>query len=189
MQEWVKKRRPSQLALLAFEPVPPTYYGLRYRTIKLDDVTRPKPGVTYVAGAHYLQRNSLFNEYPGVRCEWLRRYQPVEIIGGSLYVYRFSVDPADEDSPDLIYLPREQWYEQSIAQLVEILEVSPRFDLARDLLAGDYLDRARWRESEQDPEAALLDYARAAELAPREGPVRTFAEAIERLRPCSKRRR
>ena len=147
LAEWVEKRRPSQLALLAFEPVPPATYGLRYRTIKLDDVTRPKPGVTYVSGAHYLQRNSLFNEFPGVRCEWLHRYQPVEIIGGSLFVYRFSIDPADASSPDLIYLPRERWFEDSIAQLTKILERSPRFGLARSLLSADYLERGRWREA------------------------------------------
>jgi tetratricopeptide (TPR) repeat protein len=182
--DWVEKRRPSELALLAFEPVPPSAYGLRYRTIKLDDVTRPKPGVTYVAGAHYLQRNSLFNEWPGVRFDWLHRYQPVEVIGGSLYVYRFSVDPADAGSPGLIYLPRERWYEESIAQLDKILAISPRFGLARSLLAGDYLDRARWREQQHDPEQALLDFARAAEVAPSEiEPARELAAAVERLRP------
>ena len=184
LARWVEKRRPSQLALLAFEPVPPATYGLRYRTIKLDDVTRPKPGVTYVSGAHYLQRNSLFNEFPGVRCEWLRRYQPVEIIGGSFFVYRFSIDPADASSPDLIYLPRERWYEDSIAQLTKILERSPRFGLARSLLATDYLERGRWREEENDPEGALLDFVRAAELSASEvEPARELAGALQRLRP------
>ena len=182
LQEWVEKRRPSELALLAFEPVPPDYYGLRYRTIKLDDVTRPKPGVTYVAGAHYLQRNSLFNDYSGVRFEWLRRYRPVEIIGGSFYVYRFSIDPADDGSPDVIYLPRERWFEESIAQLTEILEASPRFELARELLAGDYLERARWRETEREPEAALLDFARAATVSAGTPARRELAGAVDRLR-------
>jgi tetratricopeptide (TPR) repeat protein len=184
LAEWVEKRRPSQLALLAFEPVPPATYGLRYRTIKLDDVTRPKPGVTYVSGAHYLQRNSLFNEWPGVRCEWLHRYQPVEIIGGSFFVYRFSIDPDDAGSPDLIYLPRERWYEDSIAQLTKILERSPRFGLARSLLATDYVERGRWREQQNDPEAALLDFVRAAEVSGSEvEPVRELAVAVHRLRP------
>ncbi len=184
LAKWVEKRRPSELALLAFEPVPPSTYGLRYRTIKLDDVTRPKPGTTYVSGAHYLQRNSLFNEFPGVRCEWLWRYQPVEIIGGSFFVYRFSIDPADASSPDLIYLPRERWYEDSIAQLTKILERSPRFGLARSLLATDYLERGRWREGENDPEGALLDFVRAAELSASEvEPARELAGALPRLRP------
>jgi tetratricopeptide (TPR) repeat protein len=119
-----------------------------------------------------------------VRCEWLKRYEPVEIVGGSLFVYRFSIDPADQGSPDLIYLPRERWYEDSIAQLTRILERSPRFSMARTLLAGDYLDRARWREQEKDPEEALLDFVRAAEVSGGEIETRReLAAALERLRP------
>lgn len=185
LAEWVRKRRPSELALLAFEPLPPATYGLRHRTIRLEDVTRPQPGVTYVAGAHYLQRNSLFDEWPGVRFEWLRRYRPVEIVGGSLFVYRFSIDPAEEGSPDLVYLPPERWFADSIAQLTTILERSPRFGLARSLLAADYVERARWREREGDPGGALLDLARAVEIeAAVAAPARELAHGLERLRPA-----
>jgi tetratricopeptide (TPR) repeat protein len=182
--DWVEERRPSNLAFWAFDPLPPADYGLRYRAIRLEDVTRPAPGVTYVVGAHYLQRNSLFNEWSGVRFEWLRRYRPVEIIGGSLYVYRFSIDAADEGSPDLVYLPPERWYADSIAQLTTILDRSPRFALARALLAADHVDRARWRELGNDPEGALLDLARAAEVAPREETARELGRALARLRPA-----
>ncbi|HVR29012.1 MAG TPA: glycosyltransferase family 39 protein [Thermoanaerobaculia bacterium] len=195
LARWVERRRPSELAVSAFEPLAPSAYGLDYRSIGLADVTRPTPGVTYVAGAHHLQRNSLFDDWPGVRFEWLRRYRPVERIGGSLLVYRFSIDPADEGSPNVVYLPPERWFEDSIDQLEAILGRSPRFPLARALLAADFLDRARWREREGDPEAAFLDYVRSAEVAggptstgggpPWAGdPAAELRAAVDRLRPA-----
>ena len=186
LAEWVEERRPSELALLAFEPLPPSVYGLEHRTIRLEDVVRPQPGVTYVAGAHYLQRNSLYDDWPGVRSEWLRRYRPVEVIGGSLFVYRFSTDPADEGSPDVVYLPRERWYGDAVDQLSEILERSPGFGHARALLARQLVDRARWREREREPVEALLDLVRAVEVAGALGapPLAELAGGLERLRPA-----
>jgi hypothetical protein len=183
---WVERRRPSELALLAFEPLPPAEaYGLEHRTIRLEDVVRPQPGVTYVAGAHYLQRNSLYDEWPGVRSEWLRRYRPVEVIGGSLFVYRFSTDAADQGSPDVIYLPPERWHGDAIDQLSEILERSPGFEHARALLVRQLVDRARWREREREPDEALLDLVRAVEVAGPASAAATaeLAAALERLRP------
>jgi len=152
--------------ILAFEPIAHEHYGIHAAPMSLRDVVWPEPGVTYLAGASYLQRSSLFNDHPGVRFGWLQRYAPLERIGWSIYVFRFSVDPADRERPGVIYVPREDWYADAVARLTAIVSRWPDFTAARETLAAVYRDRAGWEESRGSVEAALRDYFDAALAAP-----------------------
>ncbi len=119
---------------------------------------------------------------PGVRFGWLQRYRPLDRIGWSVYVFRFSTDPADRDRADVIYVPRERWYADAVETLAPIVARWPDFTTARDTLALVYADRARWQEARRDADAALRDYFDAAATAPHAGQHKTdFRAAVLRL--------
>jgi tetratricopeptide (TPR) repeat protein len=182
LKQYLDAHRPATARILAFEPIGRRHYGITAEPIVLPDTVWPKPGVTYFVGASYLQRSSLFNEHPGVRFHWLERYRPVDQVGWSIYVYRFSVDPADRGDPSVFYIPRRRWYAQAIASLTGILSRSPGFAYASDTLADVYADRAAWRRDHGEEEAALLDDLRAVRSAPANARHRAaFRDDVTRL--------
>jgi tetratricopeptide (TPR) repeat protein len=181
---WLERHPSAQVRLLAFEPLDHEVYGIRADPMRLRDVVWPEPGVTYLAGTSYLQRSSLFNDRPGLRSEWLERYRPVDQIGWSIDVFRFSNDPADAGRDDVIYLPRERWYADAVERLSSIVNRWPDFTLARDTLADVYADRAGWHEQQGQAEAAILDAWRAAALASGGRHKTAFRDAVLRLAPA-----
>ena len=182
LRDYLDATHPETVRMSAFTPIRPEHYGIKWAAMSLKDVVWPQPGVTYCAGASYLQRSSLYNDYPGVRFHWLERYHPVCKLGWSLYVYRFSIDPADEHNPDVCFIPREQWYADAIETLAPIVARSPSFREARRLLAEVYAARGSWREARGDIEAATLDYLSAVGAAPRLPRYRVlFRDAVSRL--------
>jgi tetratricopeptide (TPR) repeat protein len=144
----------------------------------------PEAGVTYLVGASFLQRFSLFNGRPGVRFEWLDRYRPVDHIGWAIYVFRFSTDPADQKRSDVIYVPREQWYATALERLTPMVARWPDVAPATQPLPAVYADRARWHEEQGRSAEALADYLAAASAAPSsEAYRRLFRDAVQRLTP------
>ncbi len=190
-QDWYELKRyidaqpPSPLRLLAFEPIAREHYGISADPMKLEDAVWPQPGVTYFAGAATLQRNSLFDDYPGVRFHWLERYRPVDRIGWSILVYRFSTDPADRDDPRVYFIPRQRWYTDALTELRGIAQRHPGFDYPRAVLAQVYADRGAWREQTGDAAGALRDDLDAVLVAPDPAPHRAaFRAAVPRLLPA-----
>ena len=180
--DWLAAHPAAPARILAFEPLAHEQYGIHADSMLLRDVVWPEPGVTYLAGASYLQRSSLFNDRPGVRFGWLQRYAPLERIGWSVYVFRFSVDPADRDRSDVIYVPRERWYADAVERLTPLVARWPDFAAARDTLAAVYADRAHWQESRGAIDAALRDYFDATLTAPQTPRYKTeFRAAVLRL--------
>ena len=168
--------------LLAFTPLAPRRYGIHAGRMALRDVVWPEPGVTYLVGASTLRRGLLFKGFPSVRFEWLERYRPLDQIGWSVDVFRFSTDPADRDRGDVIYVPRERWYADAIDSLTPLLARAPDFSSAREALAAVYADRARWYEGRGDADAALHDYFAAAATAPQTGQYKADCrDAVLRL--------
>jgi len=182
LKRYIDAHELERVRLSAFKAFRPERYGISYEFMGLQDVVWPQEGITYFTGASYLQRNSLFNEHPGVRFEWLKRYRPVDHIGWSIYVYRFSTDEADRGRAGVVYVPRERWYADAIEQLSGILGRSPKFAEARQVLAKVYAHRAAWHDGKRELEAAALDRFRAARPEPLDaGHRRAWREARDRL--------
>lgn len=182
LRDYIAERKPRIVRISAFAPIRPVHYGIRSETMTLRDVVRPQPGVTYFLGASHLQRNSLYDDYPGVRFHWLERYRPVDKIGWSIFVYRFSEDPADASDPNVFYLPRERALDEAIASLVPIVARSPGFREARQLLAETYADRGSLWAAAGQYEDAYRSYLLALQTAPRHAGVRgPLRSVIERL--------
>jgi tetratricopeptide (TPR) repeat protein len=184
LRDYIAETNPPVVRISAFAPIRPEHYGIRSETMTLRDVVRPQSGVTYFLGASYLQRNSLYDDYPGVRFHWLERYRPVDKIGWSIFVYRFSEDPADASDPEVFYLPRERALDDAIAALVSIVSRSPDFREARELLAETYVDRGALLAAGAQHEQAYRNYLSALQTAPGHVDVRdALRSAIEALAP------
>ncbi len=131
---YLEREQPDKVKMFAFEPIDRSHYGIDAPTARLEDAVLPEPGTTYLIGASYLQRSSLFPRREGVRFEWLERYEPIERIGWSIYSYRFSTDPADQGDREVVYVRRDQWYSDAIEQLERMLARHPDFEYAEKVL-------------------------------------------------------
>ncbi|MEM9594265.1 MAG: glycosyltransferase family 39 protein [Acidobacteriota bacterium] len=70
------------------------YYGVPTEPfLEADWRVGPRPGA-YVLSAHVLSRGRELHAYEGWASDWLDRYRPVAVLGGSLYLYVF---PGSED--------------------------------------------------------------------------------------------
>jgi hypothetical protein len=134
LRDYLDTHPPTTLHAAVVAKIGLEHYGIDAEWIGLRDLTWPEPGVTYVVGAHFLQRPSLYPGNPAVRFHWLDRYRPVDRIGGSLFVYRFSIDPADVGRADVEYIDRNRWFDDAAETLREIVARSPDFAEARQLL-------------------------------------------------------
>ncbi len=74
----------------------PASYGLACQPMGAEDWRHPEAGV-YLVSAHLLIRVRLWCAEQGGSCDWLGRYQPAEVIGGSLYL--FVIDSPVIDPP------------------------------------------------------------------------------------------
>ena len=136
LKDYIEARPLGPVRFASFAPLSPAEYGIEAGPIGLRDLVWPQPGITYFVSADYLQRRALYGHNTAVRFEWLRRYRPVAKVGWSIFAYRFSTDAADAQNPEVIYIPRAQWYADAIAALDAILAQSPDFAEARTLRAA-----------------------------------------------------
>jgi hypothetical protein len=81
-----REERIPRLALHYFGSADPAAYGVRFRPMQPDELTRPRPGTTYAISLHFLNRIGRPRNGPG---DWLRRFEPWRIAGTSIYLYRF----------------------------------------------------------------------------------------------------
>jgi hypothetical protein len=92
---WLRERGIERVRLLAFGTNRPEAYGLVTEPMPPSDWTRaPRPGA-YVISAHWLVHGLHLARTQGTATDWLRRYQPAGVLGGSLYLYLF---PQPEDA-------------------------------------------------------------------------------------------
>lgn len=82
--------------------VDPSFYGLDWQPISLEELRDgPRPGA-YVMSAHVLARLLKKVGEEGWKSDWLYRYQPTDVLGGSLFLYVFPEPQpgreAEEDS-------------------------------------------------------------------------------------------
>jgi 4-amino-4-deoxy-L-arabinose transferase-like glycosyltransferase len=141
LRSYIERTRPARARIAVFAPLALEAQGVIGEPIKLRDLVWPEEGVTYFVGTNHLIRASYANN-PALHFEWLDRYRPVDTIGWSIYVYRFSTDEADRGREDVIFVPRRRWYDEARAQLEAVLRHDPRFAEARRLLAELLAQRA-----------------------------------------------
>ncbi len=171
----------SRSRILAFSPLQPADYGFVADPVGLSDAAWPSPGVTYLMGASFLQRSSLYQHCPGVRLHWLERYRPVDKLGWSIFVYRFTLDPKAADSEQVIYLPRDQWYQDAIDELSEIASRCPDFAAPREILGEVHRHRCAFRSSQGDLHGAAVDCVTAILMVPGDDRSRRLlAEIVNR---------
>jgi hypothetical protein len=83
--------------LLYFGSGVPEAYGVdRERVAPEDWLVAPRPG-DYVISAQFLVMGLWRAEAQGAGSDWLRRYVPEDVLGGSLYLYRFGGEGGARD--------------------------------------------------------------------------------------------
>jgi hypothetical protein len=87
---WLAERGIDRVRLLYFGTALPAAYGVRLEPFPASDWKEaPRPGA-YVISAHWLVHGLHQARTQGARSDWLRRYEPVDVLGGSLYLYVFA---------------------------------------------------------------------------------------------------
>lgn len=87
--EWLDAKGIESVRTIFFGQTNPEHYGLKRTPFRRSDwKDAPRPGA-YLVSAHVLSRGLELKEYEGYHSDWLVRYRPVDVLGGSLYLYVF----------------------------------------------------------------------------------------------------
>jgi len=85
---WLESHGVEQPHLLYYGFSIPEAYDVDYQPMTRSDwFEAPRPGA-YVISAHYLLLGLYEADRSGIATDWLRRYEPVDILGGTLYLYQ-----------------------------------------------------------------------------------------------------
>jgi hypothetical protein len=83
LKHYLDDHKFDKVKLLYFTTGRPGYYGIRAEPMQLADLARtPEPGI-YIIGAYELVRA---RGYYGI--DWLKKYEVMDVIGNSVYVFR-----------------------------------------------------------------------------------------------------
>ena len=94
---WLESHGVDRVRLLYYGGGVPAAYGVqREPMLPSDWFEGPRPGV-YVISAQYLVHGLYQARTEGVASDWLVRYRPSDVLGGTLFLYRF---PAAPPAPD-----------------------------------------------------------------------------------------
>ncbi len=89
---WLEERGIERVRLLYSGTGDPGYFGVQVEPLPGRDwAVSPRPGA-YVVSANHLVRGLLQAREREWRSDWLNRYQPVDVLGGTLYLYVFTGD-------------------------------------------------------------------------------------------------
>ncbi len=92
---WLEERGIERVRLLYFGTGDPDHFGVPAEHFPGRDwAVSPRPGA-YVVSANQLVRGLLQARERGWQSDWLNRYQPVDVLGGTLYLYVFPGDEPD----------------------------------------------------------------------------------------------
>jgi 4-amino-4-deoxy-L-arabinose transferase-like glycosyltransferase len=87
---WLRERGIDRVRLLPFGTADPLAYAVPVEPMLASDWQQaPRPGA-YVISAHWLVHGLYMADTRGLHTDWLRRYEPQDVLGGSLYLYVFS---------------------------------------------------------------------------------------------------
>ncbi len=98
---WLASRGIRRVRLLYFGTAAPGAYGVPAEPLLPSDwKDAPRPG-TYVISAHWLVHGLHQAATQGAKSDWLDRYEPVDVLGGSLYLYVFPENSTAGISPEV----------------------------------------------------------------------------------------
>ncbi len=96
---WLAERGIERVRLLALGTGVPEAYGVATEPFAPEDWKEaPRPGA-YVISAHWLVHGLYQARTEGSHSDWLRRYEPTDVLGGSLYLYVFPEAAAPATEP------------------------------------------------------------------------------------------
>jgi len=91
---WLRERGIERVRLLPFGTADPLAYAVPMEPMLASDWQQaPRPGA-YVISAHWLVHGLYTARTQGLHTDWLQRYEPADVLGGSLYLYLFPAAPA-----------------------------------------------------------------------------------------------
>lgn len=91
---WLAERGITRVRGAFLGRIDPAFYGLEWEPIAIDDLReKPRPGA-YVLSAHVLARLLEKADREGWNSDWLRRYEPTDVLGASLFLYVFPEEKA-----------------------------------------------------------------------------------------------
>jgi hypothetical protein len=87
--EFLRRHGIESIRLAYFGVNSPEHYGIRRVPFPKSEWCGPPPDGAYLISAHILVRGLLEARTTPCRSDWLDRYEPVDVLGGSLYLYVF----------------------------------------------------------------------------------------------------
>ena len=89
LADWQRAhQRPDEtLRLYYFGSAEPSAWGVRAEPFDVADVEAPRPGL-YAISAHYLAWFRKLEALDGADSDWLEKYEPIDRVGESIYIYR-----------------------------------------------------------------------------------------------------
>ena len=89
LPSWLAEREIGQVRGAFLGDVDPAFYGVPWEPLQTTDLRDgPRPGAYLISG-HVLARLLVKADQEGWHSDWLRRYEPAGVLGGSLFLYLF----------------------------------------------------------------------------------------------------
>ncbi len=90
LKTYMDKNNIPQVKLKYFGTSDEKYYKINSVPLENSElVNGPRPGNYYAMSAHFLARLKLAVIEGSVKVDWLKEYEPVDVIGNTIYIYKF----------------------------------------------------------------------------------------------------
>jgi hypothetical protein len=89
LPSWLAERQVGHVRAAFLGNVDPAFYGVSWEPVQTTDLRdAPRPGAYLISG-HVLARLLVKADQEGWHSDWLRRYEPAGVLGGSLFLFVF----------------------------------------------------------------------------------------------------
>jgi len=102
-------------------------YGIRGRDIQEEEFYLPQTG-WYAVGVHPLNRDVLLNYDRPINFDWRTRYEPVAILGGATWIFRFWIEEPGRPAPpgfEGTVLTREKRFQNALESFERFHKAAP----------------------------------------------------------------
>jgi hypothetical protein len=89
LPSWLAERQVGHVRAAFLGNVDPAFYGVSWEPVQTTDLRdAPRPGAYLISG-HVLARLLVKADQEGWHSDWLRRYEPAGVLGGSFFLFVF----------------------------------------------------------------------------------------------------